>query len=175
MNIRNSVCRFLLVLSVLSLAVAGNVFAWPGQVVSVTDGDTIKVLDPGGRQVKIRLYGIDTPEKKQAFGQAATKHTANMIAGKVVEIEVVDKDRYGRIVGIVLIGGKNVNQELVRDGYAWVYKQYCKKQECREWQALEQAAKASRLGLWLDPAPMAPWDWRRGQRQGVSLSHDPAL
>ena len=156
--------RFLFVLLLLVFAVADNVSAWTGQVVSVTDGDTIKVLDPGGQQVKVRLYGIDTPEKKQAFGQAAKKYTANMIAGKVVEIEEVDKDRYGRIVGIVMIGGKNVNQELVRDGYAWVYKQYCKKPECREWQALEQAAKASRWGLWLDPAPMPPWDWRRGQR-----------
>lgn len=155
--------RFLFVLLLLVFAVADNATAWTGQVVSVTDGDTIKVLDPAGRQVKVRLYGIDTPEKKQAFGQAATKHTANMIAGKVVEIEEVGKDRYGRIVGIVLIGGKNVNQELVRDGYAWVYKQYCKKPECQEWQALEQVAKASRLGLWHDPAPMPPWDWRRGQ------------
>lgn len=156
--------RFLFVLLLLVLAVTENVFAWPGQVVSVTDGDTIKVLDPAGQQVKVRLYGIDTPEKKQSFGQAATKHTANMIAGKTVEIEEVDRDRYGRIVGIVLVGGVNVNQELVKNGYAWVYKQYCKKPECREWQVLEQAAKATRLGLWLDPAPMSPWDWRRGQR-----------
>lgn len=156
--------RLLCVLLLLVLAVAENVFAWPGQVVSVTDGDTIKVLDPVGQQVKIRLYGIDSPEKKQSFGQAATKHTANMIAGKTVEIEEIDRDRYGRIVGIVLIGGVNVNQELVRNGYAWVYHQYCRRPECLTWQSLEQEAQAKKLGLWVEPRPIPPWEWRRAKK-----------
>lgn len=164
MIMRTSVYRFLLVLAFLFLAIAGNAFAWPGKVVSVTDGDTIKVLDPGGQQVKVRLYGIDSPEKKQSFGQVATKYTANMIAGKTVEIEEVDRDRYGRIVGIVLIGGVNVNQELVSNGYAWVYHQYCRRPECQNWQSLEQEAQAKKIGLWADPKPIPPWEWRSKKR-----------
>jgi endonuclease YncB( thermonuclease family) len=158
--------RVLLLLLLLVFAVADNVSAWTGQVVSVTDGDTIKVLDPGGQQVKIRLYGIDSPEKKQSFGQAATKHTADMIAGKAVEIEEVDRDRYGRTVGIVLIGGMNVNQELVKNGYAWVYHQYCRRPECRNWQSLEREAQAKKIGLWVEPEPIPPWDWRRTKKTG---------
>jgi endonuclease YncB( thermonuclease family) len=93
--------------------------AWTGKVVGVSDGDTIKVLR-AGQQVKIRLYGVDTPEKKQAFGQAAKRFTAGMVAGKVVGVDPVDVDRYGRAVGLVVVNGVSLNAELVRGGYAWV-------------------------------------------------------
>lgn len=135
-----------------------------GKVVGVSDGDTIKVMH-NGKQEKIRLYGIDTPEKKQAFGQAAKRFTADMVAGKEVSVEVVTTDRYGRTVGVVKVGGVNLNEELVWLGYAWVYDRYCKASFCTDWKDLEENAKDKGDGLWGDPAAQAPWEWRRERRK----------
>lgn len=151
-----------IVLTFLVLAPT-SVHAWTGQVVSVTDGDTIKVLQDG-RETKIRLYGVDTPEKKQAFGQKAKDFTVSMVAGKIVNIEQVDKDRYGRTVGFVTVAGQSLNEELVKNGFAWVYRQYCRRGECSAWLAEESQARAARLGLWVDPSPIPPWEWRRTKK-----------
>lgn len=137
--------------------------AWTGKVVGVSDGDTIKVLN-NGQQVKIRLYGIDTPEKKQSFGMVAKRFTLDMVAGKTVDIEPIDIDRYGRTVGLVRINGVSLNAELVRSGYAWVYDRYCKKAFCADWKGLETKARAAGIGLWAEPGAQAPWDWRREKR-----------
>lgn len=135
--------------------------AWTAKVVNVTDGDTIKVYNADLGQVKIRLYGIDTPEKRQPYGKAAGKYLASLIAGATVEVESVTKDRYGRTVGIVWDSETNINQQMVQDGYAWVYKRYCDKPFCVEWIALEGKARSSRIGLWQESNPMPPWEWRR--------------
>ena len=150
-------------LLLISFFYATQAFAWPGQVVSVTDGDTIKVLQDG-RETKIRLYGVDTPEKKMAFGQKAKDFTASMVAGKVVDVEPVDQDRYGRTVGIVTVAGRNLNEELVKNGFAWVYRQYCRRGECSTWLKEESQARAARIGLWADPVPVPPWDWRKAHK-----------
>ena len=138
-----------------------TVHAWMAKVVSVTDGDTIKVFNSEKGQVKIRLFGIDTPEKAQPYGQAAGKFLASLIAGAVVEIESVTKDRYGRTVGIVWDSGTNINQEMVRAGYAWVYRKYCDKSFCDFWLKLEEEARTSKSGLWQEANPIPPWKWRR--------------
>ena len=135
--------------------------AWMAKVVSVTDGDTIKVYNAEQGQVKIRLYGIDTPEKGQPYGKAAGKHLSSLIAGAMVEVETVTTDRYGRTVGIVWDEETNINQEMVRAGYAWVYRRYCDKPFCSEWLLLEDNARSSRIGLWQEPNPVPPWEWRR--------------
>ena len=135
--------------------------AWVAKVVSVTDGDTIKVYNADQGQVKIRLYGIDTPEKGQPYGKAAGKHLASLIAGATVEVESVTTDRYGRTVGIVSDSETNINQEMVRTGYAWVYQRYYDKPFCDYWLALENEAKTGKLGLWQEPDPVPPWEWRR--------------
>ena len=122
--------------------------AWSGKVVGVTDGDTIKVIHPTDGQVKIRLYGIDTPEKGQAYGQAATKHLASLIAGTTLEVESITADRYGRTVAIVWSDESNINEQMVSSGYAWVYRKYCDKPFCEYWLALEDKARSSRIGLW---------------------------
>jgi micrococcal nuclease len=137
--------------------------AWMAKVVSVTDGDTIKVFNAEQGQVKIRLYGIDTPEKGQPYGKAAGKHLASLIAGARVEVESVTKDRYGRTVGIVWDSEANINQEMVRSGYAWVYQKYCDRPFCDYWLALEKEAKTGKIGLWQEPKPVPPWEWRRGK------------
>jgi micrococcal nuclease len=136
--------------------------SYQAKVVSVSDGDTIKVLHQG-KQVRIRLYGIDTPERGQAFGRKATKFTANRVAGKIVTVIHMDTDRYGRAVAIVKSPNdpETVNAALVRNGFAWVYRKYCRANFCSDWIDYERNARSKRVGLWLDPNPMPPWEYRR--------------
>lgn len=134
--------------------------AWTGEVVGIADGDTIMVLK-GKSTVKIRLYGIDCPEKGQAFGTKAKQFTAEMVFRKFVQIKPVDQDRYGRMVAYVEVEGKNLCEELVRNGLAWHYKKYSSDTNLAE---LELQAKKARVGLWSDPKSMAPWDYRRSKR-----------
>ena len=133
-----------------------------GKVVGVADGDTITVLQDS-KQYKIRLYGIDTPEKKQGFGQKAKKFTSDMVFRQQVKIVAYDTDRYGRTVGMVYIGKKCLNEELIKNGYAWVYKKYCSESFCNRWLQLERKARVNKLGLWTYDNPVAPWEFRRGK------------
>lgn len=136
-----------------------------GKVVKVSDGDTITVLAPGNRQVKVRLYGIDCPERKQAFGQRARQFMAQRTAGENVRVEIMDYDRYGRTVGVVYAeNGQNVNRELLSSGMAWVYTQFCKASFCDEWKSVEQNAKKAGVGLWVERRPTPPWEWRKMRR-----------
>ena len=141
----------------------GSTLAWSGKVVKIADGDTITVLK-GFQPIKIRFYGIDTPEKKQAFGKAAKRHLTSFVANRTVEIKPVTQDRYGRTVALVFAGGININQKMVQDGYAWVYRRYCKKAFCSQWMRLEQRAREQRIGLWQDPHPVPPWKWRHNRK-----------
>ena len=154
---------FFCVISVLILPSLS--FAWQGKVVGISDGDTITVLH-NNRGEKVRLYGIDTPEKRQDFGNKAKQFTSNMVFGKYVEVESVTKDQYGRTVGLVYINGQCLNEELIRTGFAWVYIKYCKKAICAEWRRLEAAAKVNKAGLWLHSNPIPPWKYRHGRPQG---------
>jgi endonuclease YncB( thermonuclease family) len=134
-----------------------------GKVVGVADGDTITVLE-GTTQYKIRLYGIDTPERGQDFGKRAKQFTSGMVFGKQVRVDQKDMDRYGRVVGMVYAGGTCVNEEIIKAGMAWVYDYYCKDSVCREWVDLEAQARTAKVGLWSHPDPIPPWDYRRGDR-----------
>lgn len=134
-----------------------------GKVVNVADGDTITILDGSKTQHKIRLYGIDTPERGQAFGNVAQEFTSNLTAGKIVDVIPYDTDKYGRTVGVVLVNGQNVNQQLISAGYAWQYGKYCKESFCNDWSNLEQEARDTKRGLWTEAAPTAPWDYRTGK------------
>ena len=133
--------------------------SWSGEVVGVADGDTITVLH-NGKGERVRLYGIDTPEKRQAFGKKAKQFTSSMVFGKTVKVETKDFDRYGRTVGLVSINGESLNETLIKAGYAWVYSRYCKESFCKDWLNLESVARSGKIGLWSDPDPMPPWDFR---------------
>ena len=133
-----------------------------GKVVSIADGDTITVLQDNN-QYKIRLYGIDTPEKKQDFGQKAKQFTSDMVFKQHVKVVAYDIDRYGRTVGMVYLGQKCLNEELIKNGFAWVYKKYCSESFCKDWLQLEQEARANKIGLWIYENPIPPWDFRRGK------------
>ena len=111
--------------------------------------------------IKIRLINIDCPERKQPYSAVATKFTSDAIFGKKVSVVVDSKDRYGRSLGWVYYDGKNINKELLKAGLAWHFRRYSKDERL---QALEDQARAKKVGLWKDKKPIAPWDWRRGVR-----------
>ena len=136
--------------------------AWSGMVVGISDGDTITVLH-NGKGEKIRLYGIDTPEKGQAFGKRAKQFTSGMVFGKTVEVETKDTDRYGRSVALIYIDGQSLNEALVKNGFAWVYRKYCKETFCEDWLNLEIVARYGKVGLWSEPNPIPPWEFRHGK------------
>ena len=147
-----------------------------GKVVAVIDGDTIKVLDYDSVQHKVRLTGIDAPEKSQPFGNVSRKHLASMVAGKDVRVETSKNDRYGRVLGKVWVQprdcsvcGKtlNANHAQILSGMAWWYQYYAKDQSPEDQGRYETAvdeARKRKLGLWSEPSPIPPWVWRRGQR-----------
>jgi len=133
-------------------------FPFTGKVVAVLDGDTIEVLH-NGKAERIRLNGVDCPEKKQAFGQKAKQFTSSLVFGKTVVVVPIEKDRYKRIVGDVFLpNGVNVSYELVRAGLGWWYRKYS---EDVVLAVLELEARLERRGLWVDPAPVPPWEWRK--------------
>ena len=152
------------------LALALSFPAWAditGNVVGVDDGDTIAVLDADKVQHKIRLTGIDAPEKKQPFGNRSKQNLSDMVFNKTVTVETAKRDRYGRELGKVLAGGKDVNLEQVRAGMAWHYKAYERTQSATDRQAYadaENEAKAAKRGLWADADPTPPWEWRKSTR-----------
>jgi endonuclease YncB( thermonuclease family) len=128
------------------------------RVIGVRDGDTITVLHEGRPEV-IRLGGIDAPEKRQPFGQRAKQFAADLAFGRTVTVHPRDRDRYGRTVAeVILPDGRSLNRELVRVGYAWWFRRYSTDPRLA---ALEAEARAARLGLWADPRPVPPWQWRR--------------
>jgi endonuclease YncB( thermonuclease family) len=134
---------------------------WKGKVVKVMDGDTLQIKK-GKELIKIRLYGVDCPEKKQRYGTEATAFATQLFLNKKVRVEAVHTDQYGRTVALVSAGRKMLNRELVREGYAWVYPAYCKRQPlCAELCKLEEKAKKKKKGLWQQKRPLAPWTWRK--------------
>ena len=150
------------ILAALLFILPSSALAWtPITITRVVDGDTIAARAYGiGAEIRIRLYGIDCPEKKQPYGQRATETLKSMISGKRAEMDAKDTDRYGRTVALVRANGKGINEQMLTSGYAWVYTKYCKASFCDDWRALEESARSGRLGLWQDPKPMPPWEWR---------------
>ncbi|UCG11532.1 MAG: thermonuclease family protein [Deltaproteobacteria bacterium] len=153
-----------LILSLVLVLLPSLCWAWSGKVVGISDGDTIRVLRDQ-EHVKIRLYGIDAPEKGQAYGKKAKQFTSKMVFGKVVEVEVMDHDRYGQTVALVAVNKQILNEELLKAGYAWVYYQYCQEMICHAWADYQFAAKLDKRGLWRDPAPIPPWEFGRKKRK----------
>ena len=169
-------------IQVLCLLLSFSLFAEEiaGRVVRVADGDTITVLVSGGtRSVasetvgsrvprdrtseSIRLHGIDAPEKKQAFGNVSRKFLSGLVANREVRVTYTKRDRYGRIVGIVYLDGRDVNLEMLRAGLAWHYKKY---DSTPAYAQAEAAARAAKRGLWQDKSPIEPESFRKAMRGG---------
>ena len=125
------------------------------------------------QQIKIRLGGIDAPESDQPFGQASKRYLAEAVAGQIVVVEFEKKDRYGRVIGKVLLGGADMNLRQVEAGYAWWYEYYKRDQSVadqRAYSAAERQARDSSIGLWSEPTSINPYDWRQGKRGSVSAT-----
>lgn len=129
-----------------------------GRIVGVSDGDTVTLLTPDLREHRIRLAQIDAPESRQAFGSRSKQSLAALCFGRQALVRIEDTDRYGRVVGRVTCSGVDANAHQVRTGMAWVYRRYAKDPALYR---LEDMARAQRVGLWTDPAPVPPWEFRR--------------
>ena len=170
-QIRNLVLPAMLMFSIGALAETLT-----GTVVGVADGDTITVLDANRAQHKIRLGGIDAPEKAQPFGQRSKQSMSTLVFGKEVDVQWNKRDRYQRIVGKVMVQPsgcptcpKTLDAGLAQltMGLAWWYRKYANEQsaeDARRYEFAEQEARAKRAGLWADGQPIPPWDWRKGER-----------
>lgn len=137
-----------------------------GRVVGVYDGDTITVLTDDKTQEKIRLIGIDAPEKAQAFGDKSKTNLSRLIFDKNVKIEWKKRDKYKRIVGKVLVDETDANLEQVKTGFAWWYRDYAREQSPKDredYEIAEFEAKSKRLGLWADKNPVPPWEFRKSK------------
>lgn len=145
---------------------AGPVLA--GKVTRIIDGDTIDVLLSSGR-IRVRLHGVDAPERNQPGGSAASAWLTQQLGNKPVQLEPVSQDQYDRMVAVVLREDRNINRELVQAGHAWAYRRYMRRSE-RELCALEERARRERAGLWA-AAARAPWEFRATNGKGPFTNH----
>ena len=158
----------LLVLAVLSTGVQAAE-RLHGRVVAISDGDTLRLLvDEGGEKLteRVRLGGIDCPERRQPWGTRAKQGLSDLAYGQDIVVRWNKRDRYQRIVGTVLVGEPPIdaNLALVEDGLCWWYRKYAHEQSPDDrilYEAAEDRARAARRGLWSDPDPVPPWEWRR--------------
>jgi len=159
-------CFLLIFLCIFSASIqAVNITGW---VVGVSDGDTITMLDDNNIQYKVRLAGIDAPEKKQAFGNASKKSLSDLIFSKQVIANWSKKDRYGRLIAKVTLNQSDINLMQIQRGMAWFYFKYqneLKPEDRIEYLHAHQNASYNRLGLWADDLPEAPWDFRKNKKK----------
>lgn len=159
MNIRAEILSAITTLLFLATPCLG----FEAKVVRILDGDTVEVLRDG-RSERIRLNGIDCPEKAQAFGYKAKEFTSKLCFAKIVRVQDHGKDRYGRTIGeLILADGRDVNHELVAAGMAWWYRKYAPNDMVLK--DLEETAQKEKRGLWVDITPTAPWDFRHGRNR----------
>ena len=163
----------LLPVVLLLIASATQATTLMGRVVGVADGDSVTVLDATKQQHKIRLLGIDAPEKAQPFGQRSKENLSRLVFGKDVRIEWSKRDRYGRIVGQVWTQPiscptcamtLDVGHAQITVGLAWWYRKYAGEQSPEDrgaYEFSEQEARAKRVGIWTQPDPVPPWEWRQ--------------
>jgi len=150
-----------------------------GVVSKISDGDTINVTDCLGTKVKVRFYGIDAPETEksnkrtghvskagQPYGEEAFRSLKGKLQRQRVRLEIMDVDRYKRSVAIVWLGSRNINREMVAEGWAWAYRRYLDRPHASEYIQTEELAREKRLGLWQQANPQPPWEFRKLQRKG---------
>lgn len=161
------------VLFLLTIPLISNAQEIKGRVTKVLDGDTIWLLPdfhPAGVKphkdgsVAIRFRGTDAPEKKQPYGIEARNYLKQLIGGRVVKVKVKNIDRYKRIVGYVYLDQININLKMIEAGYAWAYTEYLDRPYASAFYQAEKRARSAKRGLWQQPNPLPPWEWRASQR-----------
>ena len=163
-RIRSSLKAALLALPLLFCGISCPAAVLDCTVARVLDGDTLDCDNPRGRY-RIRLRSIDAPEKSQPWGRASGKNLRRHVLKKSVRIDVLGQDRYGRYLGTVYLRGVNINGLQVREGMAWAYRRYLDSQDYLRW---EEQARSEKRGLWQDPHPVYPSDYRKARRKGIS-------
>lgn len=143
-----------------------------GRIVRVLDGDTVEILGEGNQLTRVRLAGIDAPEKNQPFGQRSRQELSSMVAQRIVNVTGEDEDRYGRLLGTVWLGTKDVNAEQIRKGLAWAYRYHGKPVRV-DYATLEDEARRQASGLWSVPGQTEPWRWRSLHQERGSISDAP--
>ena len=156
-----------------ALCFSASADTFNAKVIRVVDGDTIIVLSDSNSEFKVRLAGIDCPEKRgnQPFWRSAKKELSALLENSRVLVNYSKTDRWGRIIGVVWLGTQDTNAAMVRLGLCWHFKRYEREQSDSDRQTYsrhEEVARAGGIGLWADPRPMAPWDWRKGKRHSES-------
>ena len=141
-----------------------------GIVEKVSDGDTLTVLTANGTKLKVRLHGIDAPETShgklpgQPFGEASQKALEQKLLRQEVALEILSVDRYRRLICLVRLGSRSMNEAMIQEGWAWAYRKYLKGSEALEFLTLEQDARRRGVGLWQDSNPQPPWEFRKAGR-----------
>ena len=153
-----------IVLLINLLCLAGQLCAESAFLTHILDGDSFRVR-LGQHIVTIRLYGVDCPEYGQDGWSEAKRYSKKMLGTKRLTLQPMDIDRYGRTVALVYVGGRLLNSELIRQGWAWHYQKYCRVQPlCREFKQLEQKARSKKIGIWQKKSPTPPWVWKRRKK-----------
>ena len=132
-----------------------------GRAVKVQDGDTFDFLYGDNRKQRVRVAQMDAPEKNMPFGQKSKERFAELVVGKEIALVVNTVDRYGRVVGSVVIDGEDQSARMISEGMAWYYRQYGWTDSLAR---LEEEARNAKRGLWADPNPQPPWEWRKANR-----------
>jgi endonuclease YncB( thermonuclease family) len=132
-----------------------------GKVISVADGDTMTILTADKKQIKIRMLGIDAPERGQDFGTVARQQLNNLCYGKTVTVENKGEDQYGRVLGVVYVDGMNVNEYMVRNGLAWYYRHFVNDPRL---DSLELLARKDKVNIWSMKKPIPPYEFRKSRR-----------
>jgi len=160
--------RFFLFMLLLLISTGVPAEMLTGRIVSISDGDTLTLLDAEHVPHKIRVAGIDAPEKKQPFGEKSKTSLSALAHNRTADADCRKIDRYRRNVCVVFVGGKDIGHEQIKAGMAWWYQQYAKeqtKQERIDYEHAEFLAKLHRYGLWSSKNPTPPWEWRHNGRQ----------
>ncbi len=163
-RIRSSLKAAFLALPLLFCGISSPAAVLDCTVARVLDGDTLDCDNRRGRY-RIRLRSIDAPEKSQPWGRASGKNLRRHVLGKPVRIDIPGQDRYGRYLGTVYLRDVNINGLQVREGMAWAYRRYLDSQDYLRW---EDLARSEKRGLWQDPHPVYPSDYRRARRRGIT-------
>jgi endonuclease YncB( thermonuclease family) len=174
-NKRIALTAWLLLVFTLPAAAQQRVIT--GRVIGLADGDTLTLFDGKNKQHKIRLDGIDAPESSQPFGARSKQSLSSMVFGKTITVTSSKTDRYGRLVGKVTIEGKNINYVQVLNGWAWFYRDYARElsaEDASDYEQAEKTARSQRRGLWTDPSPAPPWEYRKGKREATAKVEPPA-
>jgi micrococcal nuclease len=154
--------KAILVIPLLFISLFLSAQELKGIAVYISDGDTFHFLSSAQEKIRVRIADIDCPEQLQPYGLEAKDFVLNEIKGKEIDINIISTDRNGRKIAIVYYEGKNLSEELIKKGFAWHYTKYSKDPFLTE---LEQLAKESKIGLWADPASIAPWEFRKRKRK----------